>query len=189
MPHGCSRRTSERAGSRLDEALSALDRASIEIEGAIGEINALAEDIERDASGLEAVDARLHALRDAARKHSVAVDELSALRDDLAGRVALLEAGEENTAALVEAEREARDAYLAAADALTASRRQASIRLEAAIGAELPSLRLEQVRFAARPRTTGRASLVPQRPGADNLRGCNQPRGRAGTHPARGIGR
>ena len=143
-------RISERAGSRLDEALSALDRASIEIEGAIGEITALAEDIERDASGLEAVDARLHALRDAARKHSVSVDELPALRDDLAGRVALLEAGEENTAALVEAEREARDAYLAAADALTASRRQASIRLEAAISAELPSLRLEQVRFAAR---------------------------------------
>ena len=182
-------RISDRAGARLDDALAALDRASIEIDGAISEITALADDIERDAAGLESVDARLHALRDVARKHSVSIDELPALRDDLAARVALLAQGEQGTEALIEAEREARRTYLAAADELSVSRNAAATRLKAAIEAELPALRLEPGTVCRTSRAAGRTPLVVERPRTGHLRGGNQSRIGARPDPPRGFGR
>lgn len=143
-------RVTDRAGSRLDDALAALDRASAELQTAIDEISRVAEDIEQDSAGLETVDTRLHALRDAARKHGVEVDALAALRDTLAEQVGLLAAREEGSATLEQAERDARAAYVAAAKTLSDARRDAARRLDAAMQAELPALRLEQARFVTR---------------------------------------
>jgi DNA repair protein RecN (Recombination protein N) len=100
-----------------------------------------------DPRRLEQVEDRLFGLRAAARKHGVAVVELPALLASLKERLSALDAGTGRVAALEAAAREARQAYAAAARALSAARRDAAGRLEAAIAAELPPLRLDRARF------------------------------------------
>jgi DNA repair protein RecN (Recombination protein N) len=71
------------------------------------------------------------------------------LLDTLAARLAALETG---AAEVVELEQEAaaaRGAYVAAAVALTVSRRAAALRLDRAVAKELPALRLNKARFHA----------------------------------------
>ena len=96
---------------------------------------------------LEQTEERLFALRAASRKHSVPVSELPALLDSLCERLAGLESGEAALVALEHAARETKARYTAAAQELTAARREAAGRLRDAVMAELPPLRLEKARF------------------------------------------
>ena len=90
---------------------------------------------------------RLFGLRAAARKHSVAVVELPGLLENLKERLNALDAGTGRVAALEAAARQARAAYAEAGGALSASRREAAKRLEAALAKELPPLKLDRARF------------------------------------------
>ena len=130
-------------------AVAALERAEEAIAEAERELVRLAHDAEADPRRLEAAEARLFALRAAARKHSVAVAELPALFGALRARLAALETG---AAELIELERAAqagRAGYIAAAAQLSAARREAAARLGRAIARELPPLRLDKARFVA----------------------------------------
>jgi outer membrane assembly lipoprotein YfiO len=82
-------RAPESASALLQPALLALERALIEAGEAEARIEAALREVAEEEQSLEALEDRLFALRDAARKHRVAVDLLPDLlertRDELAG--------------------------------------------------------------------------------------------------------
>ncbi|MDE0880511.1 MAG: DNA repair protein RecN, partial [Sphingomonas bacterium] len=137
----------------LADALAAIDRAVTE--------GAVAEERMRDARlaltfdprALEDDEARLFELRAMARKHRVQPDELPALTNELSAKLDRLDAGEGGVAALEKRVAGARAAFIAAADALSAARRAAAGRLDAAVAGELTPLKLDAARF--------RTAIVP----------------------------
>ncbi|HEX8664496.1 MAG TPA: DNA repair protein RecN [Beijerinckiaceae bacterium] len=124
----------------LDGALTALDEARSALEHAIRQT-------EFDPRELEQTEERLFALRAAARKYDVPADGLAELRERFAADVQAIDAGEEQLGALERTLKEADDAYVAAARALSAGRRRAAKALDSAVQKELPPLKLERARF------------------------------------------
>lgn len=164
----------ERAEGRLDEPISALSRALIELgEAHTGVEDALAA-MEFDPGALEATEERLFALRGLARKHGVLADDLAALADELRARLVRIDAGEDEVQALCQAAAAADAAYGAAAAALGEARREAARRLDKAVMAELAPLKMERAVFEthlaeAEPGPEGRdavAFTVATNPGA-----------------------
>ncbi len=140
-------RVADRAGGRLDATIAALDRAAVEAAEATGLLERASADVTLDPRALEQVEERLFALRAAARKHATDCDGLARLKAQIAGRLARLEGGGDGLAQLARAEQAARAAYVEAARALSRGRRAAAARLDGAIAAELPPLKLDKARF------------------------------------------
>ncbi|MGE0668237.1 MAG: DNA repair protein RecN [Sphingomonadales bacterium] len=140
-------RVAEKAGGRLDPVIEALGRGFAEIEEATRALDAAGRDLEFDPRVLEKVEERLFALRAAARKHGCAVGDLPAVRDALGTQLQALETGEQGLAALQAALKDAEARYEAEAGALSAAREAAAGRLDAAVMAELPPLKLERATF------------------------------------------
>jgi DNA repair protein RecN (Recombination protein N) len=131
----------------LTAAAEAVDRTMIEAAEAAAAIDAAAEAFAFEPGRLEEAEARLFALRAAARKLDVAVDDLPAARVALAARLAAIgDAGEALEGARAASVR-ARSTYLAAAEALGEARRAAADRLCLAVQAELGPLHLGKARF------------------------------------------
>ena len=125
----------------IDAALTALDEARVQLEGAL-------QLADYDPQELEKIEERLFALRAAGRKYNAPVDQLATLTRRYEGDLGLIDAGAERLAAL---EREARDAsarYRAAAEKLSAARRRAAQLLNKAVNAELKPLKLERAEFS-----------------------------------------
>lgn len=135
------------ATNPAEPAIAALERAEEALAEAETLLTRLAADADVDPRQLEQAEERLFALRAAARKHGVPVPELPALLDTLSARLAALESGEAEVAALEQAAAETRARYTEAAQALSTARKSAARRLEKAIAAELPPLRLDKARF------------------------------------------
>jgi DNA repair protein RecN (Recombination protein N) len=140
-------RLRDKAGGRLDAALAALERAAAETGEAVAQLEAAARALGGDARGLEKIEERLFALRALARKHGVALDALPELRAEFARRIAALDDGGGNLARLARREQEARQAYLAAAETVSARRRRAANALDAAVMKEFAPLKLDKARF------------------------------------------
>jgi DNA repair protein RecN (Recombination protein N) len=128
-------------------ALAALGAAQDALAEAETLLERLAASAAPDPRRLEAVEERLFALRAAARKHSVPVAALADLLARLSERLSALDAGTGRVAAARQAAAAARAAYVAAAERLSAARGEAAGRLETAIAAELPPLRLDRARL------------------------------------------
>jgi len=143
-------RVADKAGGRLDPVLAALDRAAAETAEALAQLRSVAADIEHDSGRAEAVEERLFALRDLARKHGVEADSLAALRDDIAARIVAIEHGDARLADLARRAEAARGAYLEAAEALSKARKRAAVALDKAVNVELPPLKLDKARFVTR---------------------------------------
>ena len=131
----------------LAEALASLDRALIEASEAEERIGRAADALAFDPGRLEQAEARLFDIRGLARKHRVEPDELAALGAQMREQLAAIDAGGEQIAELERQLVAARDAYTAAAQALSARRRQAAAKLDAAVAAELAPLKLDSARF------------------------------------------
>jgi len=170
-------RVAEKAGERLLPATEALERALSEVEEAGRAIAGLSADIEAEPDRLERLDERFFALKDLARKHAVEADGLPALQRSIAGRLEALEGGEAEVKRLEATAAAARTAFREAAHALGSARRRAAVRLDEAVTAELPPLRLERALFRTEiadlaeddwgPRGAERAQfLVATNPGA-----------------------
>lgn len=142
-------RLKDKAGGRLDSALGALERARVETREATSEIEAALRDLGNAPRSAEKIEERLFALRDLARKHKVPVDGLAALRAEIAAKVAALEDGGDAVEKLAREAAEARQAYIAAADKVSAQRRKAALALDAAVTKELKPLKLDKARFAS----------------------------------------
>jgi DNA repair protein RecN (Recombination protein N) len=100
-----------------------------------------------DPARLEELEARLFDIRGVARKHRVEPDQLAALGGQMRDQLAAIEAGGERIADLDRELVTAREAYAAAAAALTKQRRATAARLDAAVAAELAPLKLDAARF------------------------------------------
>ena len=135
------------AGGILDAAVAAIDRALGAMEEAETALDAALAAVAFEPQELERTEERLFALRAAARKFGVPVVGLSAVAERMAADLAALESGEEQLAALDEAALSACAAYDAKAALLSRQRRTAARRLEKAVGAELPALKLERAVF------------------------------------------
>ncbi len=136
-----------KAGTRLDPALAALERARLEAEDALHELHAATEGIDAAGERLQSVEDRLFALLDAARKHGVAVDDLPGVAETLERRLGLID---ESGATLADLERDAdaaREAYETTAQNLSAARAKAAKRLDRVVTKELTPLKLEKARF------------------------------------------
>jgi DNA repair protein RecN (Recombination protein N) len=136
------------ASAALDSALNALDHAGLALEEALR-----ASDFE--PRELEKAEERLFALRAAARKYGLPVDELPQLAQKFAADLESIDAGVARLDHLTRELAAAQSAYAAAARALSATRRQAASRLDAAVNAELAPLRLEGARFHTELRAAG----------------------------------
>jgi len=140
-------RAAPRAAGHLDAAMSALAAAG----DAVGEAeNALAEAgraVAFDGRELERNEERLFALRAAARKYACQVDDLAARREAFAAQLQTIDAGDAALAGAEADRRRTREAYRAAAEALSAQRTKASARLDKAVAEELKPLRLGNARF------------------------------------------
>ncbi|TPG12990.1 DNA repair protein RecN [Sphingomonas oligophenolica] len=159
----------------LAEALAAIDRAVNEGASAEDRLRDARAALTYDPRALEDDEARLFELRAMARKHRVQPDELPALADDLRTRLDRLEAGEGGVAALAKSVAAAREDYVAAATALSAARRGAAARLDAAVAGELAPLKLDTARF--------RTSVAPIDPAGWNASGQDRVEFEIATNP------
>ncbi len=140
-------RLADKAGGALDPVIAALDRAATEAADGIAGLQAVSSGVDMDPRALEKLEDRLFALRAAARKHGVAVDALAALREEMAGRLLLIEDQGDLLTRLAKEAAVARGAYHSAAEALSAARREASGRLDAAVAVELTPLKMDKAKF------------------------------------------
>ncbi|MHA7818542.1 MAG: DNA repair protein RecN [Erythrobacter sp.] len=131
----------------LAEALAALDRAVIEAGEAEERLEAAAEALVHDPQALDAAETRLFELRALARKHRCEVDALPELMRTMRTRLDGIESGEAQLDALEAATKEARIAYVEAAEKAHAARLKAAKRLDKAVAAELAPLKLDAARF------------------------------------------
>ena len=135
------------AVSRLTAASAAIDRVFGEAQEAEAAVDAAAEAFDYRPDRLEKAEERLFELRGMARKLQVSVEELPTLRVRFAERLRAMESSEDDLKAADAAVAQARAAYLAEAQKLSASRRAAGQRLAAAVMSELPPLKLDKARF------------------------------------------
>jgi len=131
----------EPAVKAIDAAINALEEADQHLTTALA-----AADF--DPAELERIEERLFALRAASRKYSTPVDGLAALAAKYAADVALIDAGAEQLKRLEAAAGEADQRYASAARKLSAAREKSAQKLDRAVNAELPPLKLERATFA-----------------------------------------
>lgn len=146
-----------RADGTLEEPMAALNRAMVELDGAMEGVVAAIEAMSFDAHELEDTEERLFAIRGLARKHDVQPDDLAGFADTLRAKLEALDAGEEEQARLRADVATAEAAYATAANALTAARTKAAAKLDKAVSAELAPLKMERAVFATQitPETDG----------------------------------
>ncbi|MBS3960403.1 MAG: DNA repair protein RecN [Sandarakinorhabdus sp.] len=135
------------ADDELQSALQALDRALAEGELAEAKLASVRVRFPVSPAALEDAETRLFALRAMARKHRVDVEALPDLAGKLAERLAALDRAAHGISALMTAEAQALTALQAAATGLSTARKAAALRLDAAVNAELPALKLDAARF------------------------------------------
>ncbi|NOD28812.1 DNA repair protein RecN [Ruegeria atlantica] len=150
---------SDNAGGQLEEPIAALGRAMIELGEAQDGVNACLQALDFNPAELEQAEERLFAIRAQARKHDVAPDDLGSFADTLRDRLNRLEAGDADLADRRAAVEAAQQAYDAAAADLSAARKAAAGRLDAAVMAELAPLKMERAVF--------QTEITPAEPGPE----------------------
>ena len=144
------RRLERRAGESQDlirPAVEAIDQALDALEQARGHLETALADADFEPRELERIEERLFALRAAARKYAVAADALPELATRFAAQLQQLDQSEARLARLDAAAAQAQADYRAAAERLSQARLAAALGLDAAVGAELPPLKLERAEF------------------------------------------
>ncbi|CAH1674882.1 DNA repair protein RecN [Hyphomicrobiales bacterium] len=147
------RRLERRAGQApelVDPSIAALNTAIVALEEAGEALAAAMRAAEYDPREQERVEERLFALRAAGRKYDVPVDGLPLLAATMASDLAALDESESSLARLEADLNEAEKAFVSQAQALSEGRKAAAARLDAAVKAELPPLKLERARFITR---------------------------------------
>ncbi|MBK1696509.1 DNA repair protein RecN [Rhodovibrio salinarum] len=143
-------RIADQAGDDIQAALEALDRAMSETEDALARLRSLSSEIELDSGRQQEIEERYFALKDLSRKHGCEVDELPDVHARLQERLNAIDSGGAHLQALSDAADQARQAFHEEAQALSEARGEAAGRLDAAINAELPPLKLEKATFKTR---------------------------------------
>jgi DNA repair protein RecN (Recombination protein N) len=140
-------RIADKLDSDLTPVIDALDRAGQELQDAVGRVQSLTASVEGGSLSMEALEDRLYALRGVARKHHCQVDELPALYENFSGKLSLISRQDDILSGLEQKTKEARKAYIAAAEKISLARKGAAERLDKAVAKELPPLKLDKARF------------------------------------------
>ncbi len=171
-------RIADKMGAVGEEILSALDRATSEIQEAVSGISSLFADMEHEEHDLQSIDDRLYALRAQARKHGCEVDELPAKREELAAKLNGIEHADDLLASAGRKVDAAKAAYIAAAKSVSAQRKKAAEMLDKLVMKELGPLKLERAKFVTQIEALGESDwgahgmdrvrfLVATNPGAE----------------------
>lgn len=139
---------------RIRVACESLERAVIEAGEARAAVDTASAACAYSPAALEASEARLFALRAAARKYDVDAEGLAALRQRMRAQLDEIVNSDAALAKAVAAEDAARAVYEEAATRLTDLRTAAAKKLAKAVSVELGPLKLEKAKFriAVRPR-------------------------------------
>jgi len=140
----------DKADGRLEPAIAALDRAAIEAAEGLALLERAGAELDLDPARLEVVEERLFALRAAARKHDCKVDDLPDLLTGLKDQLSGVEDGEAHLQRLAAAEAAGRAEYIELTAKLSSRRSKAAKKLDNAVDAELPPLKMEKARFITR---------------------------------------
>lgn len=140
-------RIADKAGSLLDPSRGAIERAVAEAQEAMAALRHAADAIELDGQDLETIEERLFTLRSIARKHGLDVDDLPLLRERIAERLKLVDDQSDALARLEKREQDSRRRFLTVARKLSDTRRASAQRLDTAVNAEFPPLKLEKASF------------------------------------------
>ncbi|MFZ4762412.1 MAG: DNA repair protein RecN [Alphaproteobacteria bacterium] len=135
------------AEGRLDTALAALERASVELQDAQAEIKIAADGIGGEEQTLEEIEERLHYLRQSARRLQCLVEDLPQLHQDLQEKMAEINAPFDRLLEMKAKEKDAQLAYEEVAQQLSAARIVAGKKLEEYIAKELAGLKMPLARF------------------------------------------
>ena len=138
---------SDKSEGALEAPLAAIARALIELSDAQAGVEACLAGLDVNPAELEAIEERLFAIRALARKHGVLPDDLGGFAEGLRARLSALDMGEAGIGALQKAVAEAEVAWQSEAKRLTAARKDAAVRLDRAMAAELAPLKMERAVF------------------------------------------
>ncbi len=125
----------------------AVERALIELAEAQSLVKDLARHARHDSSQLETVEARLFALRAAARKYDCLPELLTETFESFRAQLALCDADTESLSEAVACEAAAERAWQAKAEQISAERRKQADKLAKAVMLELEPLQLGRVQF------------------------------------------
>ena len=137
----------ETAGPHLQDPIAALERVMVEVQDAQSGIDACLQALDFNPEELEITEERLFAIRGLARKHQVPVEELGAFCTTLSARLAALDNSTQTLDQLRAALTAAQSGYQTASAELRQARQAAADKLDAAMAAELPPLKLERAVF------------------------------------------
>ncbi len=154
-------KAAEFAGSTLDETLAALQRAETEFAEASSLIHSQSDSLEANPQQLEQLDDRLHALRQQARKHNCVIDDLPQIHQKLVARLSSIEDQSGQISILQNVAAQWQDRYKTLAAAIDDGRKNAAKVLDAAVAAELPSLKLDGASFQTLIRQLDEAQWGP----------------------------
>ena len=146
-------RRAANAPALVEPAVKAIDAAINALEEADQHLAVALAAADFDPAELERIEERLFALRGASRKYSTPVDGLAALAARYAADVALIDAGVEQLKQLQAEAGEADRRYVSAAKKLSVSREKSAQRLDRAVNAELPPLKLDRATFTTQIET------------------------------------
>ncbi len=141
-------RVADSGAGKLDTALEALHRTMAELSEASAALGQASASLEADPARLTEIDDRLHEIRTQARKHNCTSDDLPQMHETLALRLAALDDSSGNLAELQAKLREWHDYYSKVATLISERRQAVAAKLDEAVMAELPPLKLEAARFA-----------------------------------------
>lgn len=140
-------RRASQAPQLVDPSIAALNTAIVALEEAGEALAAAMRASEHDPREQERVEERLFALRAAARKYDVPVEGLPMLAQSMTDDLAALDESETSLARLESDLAQCEAEFVRLAQALSKARQAAAARLDAAVKAELPPLKLERARF------------------------------------------
>ena len=140
-------RVADLSAGKLESVIEALSRTSAELGEANAALNGATASLEADPAKLTEIDDRLHEIRSQARKHNCSGDELPEIHEALAAKLAQLDDASGGIAELKAKEREWADYYQKIAKIISERRQAMAAKLDAAVMAELPPLKLENARF------------------------------------------
>jgi DNA repair protein RecN (Recombination protein N) len=140
-------RAQAHAQGKLDDAVSALERAAVEAaEARIAGEKALRA-LAFDPRALERTETRLFALRATAKKYGGSCDALPAKLAEAQMRLKAIESAQTRARELAQAAAAAAARFDAACAALSKARREAAERLDARVATELAPLKLDRAQF------------------------------------------
>lgn len=140
-------KASRLSDGRFDALITCLDQVSDSLNEAVEQLEAQSNDFEDPAAELEQVEERYFSLKELARKHRCDSDDLPAVLTTYQTQLATLDKGEEELVLLQKQQEETRLAFLKAAQILSVKRQKAADKLDKAVGAELPALKLGKAHF------------------------------------------